>query len=67
MLEKMLCEWIELVILKILWKLLELLCIDIERALYKSTSSIKTSQEVLVLLNAVNQLDNCNVKFNKAS
>src|SRR5690554_2174680 len=67
MLEKTLCERIELVILKILRDLLELLCIDIERTLYKLTSSEKTSQEILVLLNAVNHLDSCNVKSNKAS
>ena len=67
MLEKTLCERIELVILKILQDLLELLCIDIERTLYKLTSSEKASQEVLILLKAVNQLDNCNVKYNKAS
>jgi hypothetical protein len=57
LLEKTLCERIEMVILKILCDLLEILSIDVEQTLYRLTSSDKASREILVLLNAVNQLD----------
>jgi hypothetical protein len=56
MLEKTLCERIEAVILKILCELLEVLSVDVEDTLYRLTSSEKTSREVIVMLNAVNQL-----------
>jgi len=56
MLEKTLCEKIEMVILKILHDLLEILCIDIEETLYRLTSSDKAAREIIVMLNAVNQL-----------
>jgi len=46
------------VILKILRDLLEFLSIDVEHTLYLLTSSGKASREVIVLLNAVNQIDN---------
>ena len=58
LLEKTLCQRIELVILKILRDLLEFLSIDVEHTLYLLTSSGKASREVIVLLNAVNQIDN---------
>jgi len=58
MLEKTLCERIEMVILKILRDLLEILSIDVEQTLYLLTSSDKASKEIIILLNAVNQLDN---------
>jgi len=56
MLEKTLCERIELVILKILCDLLEILSIDVEETIYRLTSSDKASKEIIILLNAVNQL-----------
>ena len=62
MLEKTLCERIEMVILKILRDLLEILCIDVEQTIYRLMSSQKTAQEIIILLNAVNQLDNRLVK-----
>ena len=61
MLEKTLCERIEMVILKILRDLLEFLCIDVEQTLYRLTSSEKASEEIIILLNAVNQLDRSRV------
>ena len=67
MLEKTLCERIEMVILKILRDLLEILCIDVEQTLYRLTSSQKTAQEIIILLNAVNQLDNTLVKSHNAA
>ena len=57
MLEKTLCERIEMVILKILRDLLEILCIDVEQTLYQLTSSDKVAKEVITLLNAVNLID----------
>jgi hypothetical protein len=57
MLEKTLCERIEMVILKILSDLLEILCIDVEETLHQLLSSDKASKEILLLLNAVNQMD----------
>ena len=57
LLEKNLCERVEMVILKILNDLMEILSIDVQDTLYRLTSSDKTSKEILVLLNAVNQLD----------
>jgi hypothetical protein len=66
MLEKTICERIEMVILKILRDLLEILCIDVEQTLYQLTSSCNTSEEAIILLNAVNQLDNRFVKSNHA-
>ena len=67
MLEKTLCERIEMVILKILRDLLEFLCIDVEQTLYRLTSSEKVANEIIILLNAVNQLDNDSVKSNNAA
>jgi hypothetical protein len=67
MLEKTLCERIEMVILKILCDLLEFLCIDVEQTLYTLTSSQKAPQEIVILLNAVNQIDNNSVKSNYAA
>jgi hypothetical protein len=55
--KKTLCERIELVILKILCDLLEILSIDVEETLYRLTSSERTSREIIVLLNAVSQSD----------
>ena len=57
MLEKTLCQRIELVILKILRDLLEFLCLDVEETLYRMMSSGKVAREIMVLLYAVNQLD----------
>ena len=58
MLEQTLCERIEMVVLKILCELLEILSIDVEDTLYRLTSSDKTANEVIVLLNAINQFNN---------
>ena len=58
MLEKTLCKRIEIVILKILCDLLEILSIDVEETIYSLTSSDKASKEIIILLNAVNQLYN---------
>jgi len=67
MLEKTFCERIELVILKIVRELLEILSIDVEATLYSLTSSDKAAKEILILLNAVNQLDiNDETHFNAA-
>jgi len=67
MLEKTLCERIELVILRILSDLMEFLCIDIEETLYKLISSKKGRRELFVLLSAVYQMDKADVKFNCAA
>ena len=56
MLEKTLCERIEMVILKILHDLLEILCIDVQETLYQLMSSDKAAREIIVMLNAVSQL-----------
>ena len=56
LIEKTLCERIELVILKILAELLEIFSIDVEETLYRLTSSEKVTKDVLVMLSAVNQL-----------
>jgi hypothetical protein len=58
MLEKTLCERIELVILKILHDLLEILCIDVEATLHQLMSSEKANRDVTIILSAVNQLNN---------
>ena len=57
LLEKTLCQRIELVILKILRDLLEILCIDVQETLYRLMSSDKAAIEVIALLNAVNKMD----------
>ena len=57
LLEKTLCERIEIVILKILRDLLEILSIDVEDTLYSLMSSDKASNDIIVLLNAVNQIN----------
>ena len=57
MLEKTLCERIEMVILKILSELLEILCIDVQQTIYQLTSSDKATKEIIILLNAVKQFD----------
>jgi len=62
MIEKTLCKRIEMVILKILRDLLEILSIDIEQTLYRLTSSEKAADEIIILLNTVNQLDRNVVK-----
>jgi len=67
MLEKTLCERIEIVILKILHDLLEILSIDIEQTLYLLTASDKASKEIIILLNAVNQLDSSLEELSKAA
>jgi len=67
MLEKTLCERIEMVILKILHDLLEILCIDVEQTLYRLTSSQKAAKEIIILLNAVNQSDSNLVKSHNAA
>jgi hypothetical protein len=64
MLEKTLCQRIEMVILKILRDLLEIFSIDVEQTLYRLTSSEKIDKKIIILLNAVNQLDNEFVKSN---
>ena len=66
MLEKTLCERIEMVILKILRDLLEILSINVEETLYLLTSSDKVANEIIVLLNAVNQLDDNKQKLSDA-
>jgi len=55
--EKTICERIELVVLELINKLLELFCIDIEAAIYSLTSSTEAENEIIVLLNAVNQIN----------
>jgi len=63
LLEKTLCERIETVILKILRDLLEILSVDVEETLYRLTSSDKTSREIIILLNAINQSDSGHEKL----
>jgi hypothetical protein len=58
MLEKTIYERIEVMILKILGELLEILCIDVEETLYRLTSSDKASKEIIIMLNAVSQYNN---------
>jgi DNA topoisomerase VI subunit B len=67
MLEKTLCERIEMVILKILHELLEYLCIDVQQTLYQLTSTDRAAKNIITLLNAVNQFDNGSHELNKAS
>ena len=67
LLEKTLCERIEIVILKILHDLLEILSIDVEQTLYLLTSSDKSSKEIIVLLNAVNQIDDNSGKLHEVA
>jgi len=68
MLEKTLCERIEMVILKILRDLLEILSIDVEQTLYHLISSEKVGKEIIILLNAVNQFDSsCETAYKKVS
>ena len=62
LLEKTLCERIEIVILKILCELLEIFSIDVEKALYDLMSSEKSSKEIIILLNAVNQINDSSGK-----
>jgi len=57
LLEQTLCERIEIVILKIVSDLLEILCVDVELTLYHLMSSNKANHDVIILLNAVNQLN----------
>jgi hypothetical protein len=67
MLEKTLCERIEMVILKILHELLEFLCIDVEQTLYRLTSTDRANKNMITLINAVNQFDNAPYELNLAS
>jgi hypothetical protein len=67
MLEKTLYERIEVMILKILGDLLETLCIDVEETLYRLTSSDKAAKEIIIMLDAVNQFNNCPEKLLYAS
>jgi hypothetical protein len=60
--KKTLCESIEIVILKILCELLEILCIDVEQTLYSLLSSEKSYKEIILLLNAVNQINDSSGK-----
>jgi len=57
MLEKTILERIEIVILKILHDLLEILCIDVEETMCRLISANESSREVIALLNLVNQVD----------
>jgi hypothetical protein len=66
-LEKTLCERIEVVILKILSDLLEIISVDVEETLYRLTSSEKTNKEILVLLNAINQFNSGSDETSDAS
>jgi hypothetical protein len=63
MIEKTLCQRIEMVILKIVRDLLEILSVDVEQTLYCLMSSDQNAREVIVLLNKVKQLDDCSEKF----
>jgi hypothetical protein len=58
LLEKTLCQRIELVILKIVRDLLEILCIDVDASLYRLMSSENVDRSIIVLLTAVNQTEN---------
>jgi len=56
--EKTLYERIEMMILKIISELLEILSIDVEETIYRLISSEKATEEVIVMLIAVNQYKN---------
>jgi sulfite exporter TauE/SafE len=56
LIEKTLCERIALVFLKIVTQLLELLCIDVEQSISRIISANGTDKNVIIMLNAVNQL-----------
>ena len=62
MIEKTLCQRIEIVILKILCELLEILRIDVEKTLYDLMSSDKASNDIIVLLNAVSHINDSSGK-----
>jgi hypothetical protein len=55
--ERTFYERIELVVLKIIRELLEILSIDVEHTLYLLTSSGKSSPEIIKMLQSVNQSD----------
>jgi hypothetical protein len=57
MLKKTLCERIALVFIKIVSELLEILCIDVEESIRLIIASKNTDRGVMILLNAINQLD----------
>ena len=67
LLEKTLCERIAMVILKILRDLLEIFSIDVEETLYRLTSSDEVAKEIIILLNAVDQLNNSCEKLSHAA
>jgi hypothetical protein len=67
MLEKTLCERIEMVILKILRDLLEILSIDVEDTIYRLMSSDKAFGDIIILLSAVNQLDSNSEKISNVA
>jgi hypothetical protein len=56
LLEKTLCERIATVFLKIVTQLLEILCIDVEESISRIISTNGTDKNVIIILNAVNQL-----------
>ena len=67
MMEKTLCQRIEMVILKILHDLLEILSIDVEETLHRLMSSDTDNRSIIILLNAVKQLDSNIEELHKAA
>jgi hypothetical protein len=67
MLEKTLYQRIEMVILKILRDLLEILSIDVDETIRRLMSSDKAVREIIALLNAVNQSDSDFGESNKVA
>ncbi|MDR0574342.1 MAG: hypothetical protein LBG96_09990, partial [Tannerella sp.] len=58
--EKTLCERIALVFLKIVVELLEFLCIDVNESLRRLIAAKTSDKRLMILLNAINQLNNNN-------
>jgi hypothetical protein len=67
MLEKTLCERIALVFIKIVADLLEILSVDVEESIRRIIASKQGDRRVILLLNAINQLDTkCKTSLNVA-
>ncbi|MDR1023782.1 MAG: hypothetical protein LBL94_11025, partial [Prevotellaceae bacterium] len=67
MLEKTLCERIAVVFIKIVAALLEILSLDVEESIRRIISSKQGDSSVVILLNAINQLNTeCEALLNVA-
>jgi hypothetical protein len=67
MLEKTFCERIAIVFIKIVAELLEILSLDVEESVSRIIASSKGDKTLIILLNAVNQLNTeCETSLNVA-